>query len=162
MKKFAKFLLIIVTTSFLISCNFNEVQYINPKDKPKVNYYTDKIEEHLKNNENYTIRIFDLNIYKYYDINKDEHTIIPEFIDNINIDNYGIDIDSTLTPEYKLIIEFETEKYIINVYSDTLVSIHPWDGIYPEDTIDMKDIPDYYNLFKYCEYIKKVSRGFEG
>lgn len=162
MKKYIKVFLTILISSLLISCNFNESQYINPKNKPKADYYTNEIKSHLKNNESYTIKIFDLNVYKYYEVSKNEHSIIPEFIDNINNDNYDVEIDENLTPAYEIIIEFEKEKYIINAYSDKLVSIHPWDGIYPQDTISTEGMPDYYNIYKFCEYIKKVSRGFEG
>lgn len=162
MKKYIKVFLTILISSLLISCNFNESQYINPKSKPKADYYTNEIKSHLKNNESYTIKIFDLNVYKYYEVNKNEHSIIPEFIDNINNDNYDVEIDENLTPAYEIIIEFEKEKYIINAYSEKLISIHPWDGIYPQDTISMEGMPDYYNIYKFCEYIKKVSRGFEG
>lgn len=162
MKKFIRFILIIAITSLFISCNFNESQYIRPKAKPISNYYTKEIKEHINKNEEYTIKIFDLNIYKYYEVNNNEHSILPEFIDNINIDNFDIKIDENLKAEYRIIIEFPNSKYIINAYNENLISIHPWDGIYPEDTISMEDTPNYYNLYKYCEYIKKISHGFEG
>ncbi|MBD7915216.1 DUF4883 family protein [Clostridium sp. Sa3CUN1] len=162
MKKYITVFLAILISLLLTSCNFNKSQYISPKNKPKINYYTSEIENHIKNEESYTIKIFDLNVYKYYEVSKKEHSIIPEFIDNIDNDNYDIEIDENLSPEYEIIIEFEKEKYIINAYNDKLISIHPWDGIYPQDTISMEGIPDYYNIYKYCEYIKKVSRGFEG
>ena len=38
--------------------------------------------------------------------------------------------------------------------------------IYPDgiqrDILTMKNVPDYYNLYKFCEYIKKIAKGFEG
>lgn len=162
MKKLIRFILIIATTFLLISCTFNESQYIKPKAKPTPNYYTEKIKEQISKNKEYTIKVFDLNIYKYYEVNQDENTILPEFIDNLNIDNFNIEINENLKAEYRLIIEFPDEKYIINAYNENLISIQPWDGSYPEDTISMENIPDYYNLYKYCEYIKKISHRFEG
>ncbi|MDV4152671.1 DUF4883 family protein [Clostridium sp. AL.422] len=162
MKKFISIILVLTITSILTSCNINESQYIRPKEKPIANYYTNEIKDRINKNEDYTIKIFDLNIYKYYDVNKEEHSIIPEFIDTLKNESYDINIDSDLTPEYKIIVEFSNDKYIINAYNDNLISIHPWDGVYPQDTISMEDVPDYYNLYKYCEYIKKVSSGFEG
>lgn len=162
MRKFIRFILIITTTFLLVGCTFNESQYIKPSTKPNANYYTEKIKEQLNETEDYTIKVFDLNIYKYYEVNKSENSIIPEFIDNLNIDNFDILIDENLKAEYRLIIQFPNEKYIINVYNENSVSIQPWDGIYPEDTISMENIPVYYNLYKYCEYIKKISHRFEG
>lgn len=148
---------------FLFSgCSINKSQYIRPKAKPSNNYYTNEIQEKLNKKDSYTLKIFDLNIYKYYNVNEDEHSILPEFIDSLNDENYGAEIEQGITPEYKLIIEFSDAKYIINAYSDKLISIHPWDGVYEEDIISMEGVPDYYNLYKFCEYIKKVSSGFEG
>ena len=162
MKKFISFILILLITYLFTSCSINESQYIRPKDKPTPNYYTNEIQYKINKNEEYSIKIFDLNIYKYYDVDKTEHSIIPEFIDSLKKENYNADIEDELTPEYKIIIEFSNSKYIINAYNDKLISIYPWDGVYPEDKISMEEIPNYYNLYKYCEYIKKVSRGFEG
>ena len=98
----------------------------------------------------------------YYEVNQKEHSIIPEFIDSLKTDNYNAEIEDDLTPEYKIIIEFSNSKYVINAFNDKLISVHPWDGVYSEDIISMDEVPDFYNLYKYCEYIKKVSSGFEG
>lgn len=162
MKKFISFILVLTFAYLFTSCTFNESQYIRPNTKPTDNYYTNEIRDKLNNNEDYTIKIFDLNVYKYYEVDKKEHSIIPEFIDALKNESYGIDIEDELTAKYKIIIEFENSKYIINTYNDKLITINPWDGVYPEDKISMDGVPDYYNLYKYCEYIKKVSSGFEG
>lgn len=162
MKKFISLILAITIAYLFTSCTFNESQYIRPNAKPKVNYYANEIRDRMNRNEEYTIKIFDLNIYKYYEVDKQEHSIIPEFIDALNNENYGVEIEDELAPEYKIIIEFSNEKYIINAYNEKLITVYPWDGVYPKDNISMEGVSDYYNLFKYCEYIKKVSRGFEG
>ena len=162
MKKFLAIIFIITFTYIFTSCDFNESQYIRPDSKPKVNYYTSEIKDKIDKNEEYTIKIFDLNIYKYYEVNQNEHSILPEFIDALKSDNYNVALQEGLTSEYKIIIEFSNSKYVINAYDDKLIAIHPWDGVYPEDIISMDGVPDYYNLYKYCEYIKKISSGFEG
>lgn len=162
MKKLLSFILVIIFTYLFIGCTFNESQYIKPSSKPKVDYYTSEIKDKLDKNEEYTIKIFDVNLYKYYEVDKKEHSILPEFIDSIKKDNYNSQLQDDLVPEYKIIIEFSNSKYVINAFNDNLISIHPWDGVYKEDIISMDDIPDYYNLYKYCEYIKKVASGFEG
>ena len=162
MKKFISIIITIIIAYLFTSCTFNESQYIIPKAKPKVNYYTEEIKNKIENNEEYTIKVFDLNLYKYYEVDKDEHSILPEFLDSLKDDNYSTTLKEIITPEYKIIIEFTNSKYVINTINDKLMTIHPWDGVYTEDVISIEDTPDYYNLYKYCEYIKKVANGFEG
>ncbi|MFU7515020.1 DUF4883 family protein [Clostridium sp. HCS.1] len=162
MKKLLSFILVIIFTYLFTSCTFNESQYIRPSSKPKADYYTSEIKDKVDKNEEYTIKIFDVNLYKYYEVDKKEHSIIPEFIDSVKKDNYNAQLQDGLIADYKIIIEFSNSKYVINAFNDKLISIHPWDGVYKEDIISMDDIPDYYNLYKYCEYIKKVASGFEG
>lgn len=162
MKKLFNILIIIVISCLFTSCSFNESQYIKPGSKPKANYYTNEIKDKIENNEEYVIKIFDLDLYKYYEVDNKEHSIIPEFIDSLKSDSYDVSLEEDKSPQYKIIIEFSNSKYIINAFNDKLISIHPWDGVYDEDVISMEGVPDYYNLYKFCEYIKKVSNGFEG
>lgn len=162
MKKYFIAFIPILLISLLYGCSFNSAQYIRPGTKASTNYYTNEIKEKINNNEAYKIKIFDLNIYKYYDVNEEEHSILSEFIDSLNDENYIATLEENSSPEYKLIIEFADSKYVINAYNDKLVSIYPWDGVYNEDVISMEGVSDYYNLYKFCEYIKKVSNGFEG
>lgn len=162
MKKYFITFILILLIVLLPGCNINTAQYIRPNAKPNINYYTNEIHERLNNKEPYNIKIFDLDIYKYYNVSQEEHSILPEFIDSLNEKNYDAEVEKELTPQYKLIIEFSDAKYIINAYNDKLISLYPWDGIYEEDVISMEEVSDYYNLYKFCEYIKKVSNGFEG
>ncbi|VYT91782.1 hypothetical protein [Clostridium tertium] len=153
------FALIVITffTSLLIGCTFNSAQYIRPGDKPKSNFYTEEIKEMISKDNDYKLKVFDMNIYKYYDVNENEYSIIPDFIDSLSDKNYEAEIQEEDIPDYKIIIEFSDKKYVINAYSDTLISIYPWDGVYSEDIISMEGVSDYYNLYKFCEYVKKVA-----
>ncbi|GAB6167641.1 hypothetical protein JCM1393_01010 [Clostridium carnis] len=162
MKRYLKLIISLLLICILPGCALNKPQYIISKNKPNDYYYTSEIYSRLMNKKPYTIKIFDLNVYKYYDVNPEEHSIILEFIDSLNNDSYGKEIDENITPRFKVIIEFSDEKFIINAYNDEMISIHPWDGVYDEDKISMKGVKDYYNIYKFCEYIEKVSRGFEG
>ena len=178
MKKFLTLILLFIISFSFTGCNLNTSQYIIPKSKPSVNYYTNveqgsksfealnyytnEIQDKISENSEYTLRIFDMDYYKYYEVNMEEHSILPEFIDSLSAENYSVTLENDLNPKYKLIIEFSDSKYIINLYDNNLISIYPWDGVFKEDVATMDGISDYYNLYKFCEYAKKVSNGFEG
>lgn len=162
MKKFITIILLIITSINFTGCSLNTAQYIRPKSKPSENYYTNEIQNKIDENLEYTLRIFDMDYYKYYEVSKEEHSILPEFIDSLSAENYSANLESDLEHKYKLIIEFPDSKYIINIYNNNLISIYPWDGVFEEDIITMDGVSDYYNLYKFCEYAKKVSNGFEG
>lgn len=162
MKKLITFIFLIITSLSFTGCNLNTSQYISPKSKPSENYYTNEIQNKINENSDYTLRIFDMDYYKYYEVSKEEHSILPEFIDSLSNENYSATLENNLKPKYRLIIEFSDSKYIINIFNNELISIYPWDGVYKEDVLTMDGISDYYNLFKFCEYEKKISNGFEG
>lgn len=157
---FATFISLILILS-LNGCSVNFSKYIRPGSKPNSRYYTNEIMEKINEKKSYTIKIFDLDLYRYYTVSEKEHSILPEFINSLNADKFEASID-TDKPKFKVIVEFSDSKYIINTYNDKLISIHPWDGIYNMDTVSIDGVSDYYNIYKFCEYIKKVSSGFEG
>lgn len=162
MKRYLKLISLFLFILILPGCGLSSPEYIIPKSKPSAHFYTDEIYKKLKNNESYNIKIFDLDVYKYYDVNSEEHSILLEFIESLNNKNFEASIEEETKPRYKLIIEFEDSKYLINAYNESLISIYPWDGVYEEDVLSLEGVPDYYNIFKFCEYIDKIARGFEG
>ncbi|AYE35373.1 DUF4883 family protein [Clostridium septicum] len=162
MKKYFKLIITLLFICILSGCGLTGPEYINSKNKPTPYFYTEEIYSKLTKKEHYTLKIFDLNIYKYYDVNPEEHSIVLEFIECLKKESYNTNIDAGINPRYKLIIEFDDAKYVINAFNDKQISINPWDGIYEPDYISMDGIPDYYNLYKFCDYIEKISRGFEG
>lgn len=162
MKKLISFIFILIIPLSLMSCNINRAQYSKQKNKPNPDYYTNEIYERIMNNEEYKLKVFDMDFYVSYEVNEKEHSILPEFFDSLESRNFEGEIENNSSPKYKLIIEFSNFKYIINIYDEEIVSIYPWDGIYKEDILTMENVPDYYNLYKFCEYIKKIAKGFEG
>ncbi|MGL5353650.1 MAG: DUF4883 family protein [Clostridium sp.] len=161
--KYLKLILLLIIICILPGCTLSKnPQYISFKTKPNTHYYTAEIFSKVSKGDAFTLKVFDVNIYKYFDVNTEENSIVSEFIDNLKDTSFGVEMDSTVKPRYKLIIEFEDSKYIINAYNDKELSLYPWDGTYPEDTISMDDVPDYYNIYKFCEYITKVAQGYEG
>lgn len=161
--KYLKLILVLMIVCIIPSCTLAQnPEYISLKTKPTTNFYTNEIYSKLSKDEPFTLKVFDMNVYKYFNVNTEEHSIVLEFIENLKPTNFNIEIAPEITPRYKLIIEFEDSKFIINAYSDKEISIYPWDGTFPEDTISMEGIPDYYNIYKFCEYITKISQGYEG
>lgn len=161
--KYLKLTLILIIICIIPGCSLTKnPQYISFKTKPNTHYYTSEIFSRLSKGEAHTLKVFDVNIYKYFNVTTEENSIVSEFIGDLKDTSFNIDIDSKLKPRYKLIIEFEDSKYVINAYNDKELSVYPWDGTYPEDTISMDGVPDYYNIYKFCDYITKVSQGYEG
>ena len=161
--RYLKLILILMIICIIPGCTVAQnPEYISLKTKPNTHFYTGEIYSKLSKDEPYTLKIFDMNVYKYFNVNTREHSIVLEFIENLKEPNFNIEIDSKLEPRYKLIIEFEDSKYVINAYNEKELSVYPWDGTFPEDTISMEDVPDYYNIYKFCEFITKISQGYEG
>ena len=161
--RYLKLILILMIICIIPGCTVAQnPEYISLKTKPNTHFYTGEIYSKLSKDEPYTLKIFDMNVYKYFNVNTREHSIVLEFIENLKDPNFNIEIDSKLEPRYKLIIEFEDSKYVINTYNEKELSVYPWDGTFPEDTISMEDVPDYYNIYKFCEFITKISQGYEG
>ncbi|MBB6622206.1 DUF4883 family protein [Clostridium gasigenes] len=161
--RYLKLILILMIICIIPGCTVAQnPEYISLKTKPNTHFYTGEIYSKLSKDEPYTLKIFDMNVYKYFNVNTREHSIVLEFIENLKDPNFNIEIDSKLEPRYKLIIEFEDSKYVINAYNEKELSVYPWDGTFPEDTISMEDVPDYYNIYKFCEFITKISQGYEG
>ena len=147
------FIFIIVLLLFTLNgCSFQDPKYINLSTKPSNHYYTDELENRILNNENFTLYVFDTNLYKEIEVSSEENTIIENFISALVDDNYSEDqID--LEEPFRLKVVFNDDKYLINVFNDSIVSISPWDGNYKEDVISIKDLPLRYNLFDFCNHI---------
>lgn len=155
MKKFAIYFLIIL--AFLLQgCSFNDPKYINFNEKSSPNLYTNEIYSKLLNNEKYSLELFNTNFYKNIPISEEEdNDIIENFIRSLSEENYKTDdaIPKEREP-YQLKITFDDSKYIIKIFNNSIVTISPWDGVYPEDIINIEDIPNKYNLFDYCSHIE--------
>lgn len=156
--KFRKLLLLFIISLLLISCS-SDPRYINFKTKPNNNYYTNELYKKLKNNEDVSIRIFDNNSYEYYEVEEKEEIFLPDFITFLDTDYFGVEIPSNKDPRYKLIISFADTQYGINIYDDKLITVYPWDGVFPSDTISMEKVPVYYNLYEFCDYTTKKALG---
>ncbi|MFT8352222.1 DUF4883 family protein [Clostridium saccharoperbutylacetonicum] len=153
MKKISSIFTILLLSLTLTGCDFQNPRYINFSMKPSNHYYIDKIKNRILNNYKYKLYVFDTNLYKEFQIPDEEDNIVEDFISSINSDAYT---DETITSKepFKLTIIFDNgEKYLIKVFNASIISVAPWDGVYKEDVISIKDLPLKYNLFDFCNHV---------
>lgn len=147
---------LIITTLLLFltlnGCSTQDPKYINLSSKPNNHYYTDKLEFKILTDENFTIYVFDTNLYKEIEVSPDENPIIENFISSLIADNY-CNKEINNKEIYRLKIVFSDDKYLIKVFDNSIISISPWDGNYEEDIISIKDLPLRYNLLDFCNHI---------
>ena len=166
MKRYFPIFFLILILSLSGCTNMNTIsEYTKPKDKESANLYASRLDELFVNNKDFKIKIFDMDFYTYYSVNEEDHLVITELLNFLEEKDFSIDDTSTydnIRPKFKLIVEFTEEKYVFNIYDETFSTLYPWDGIYEEDVFRMDNVPEYYNLYKFCDYVIKVSKGFEG
>ena len=153
MKKSVFAFIIMLLTFCMIGCSMDNPKYINISSKPNNHYYTDKLYKKLLSNENFTIYVFDTNLYKEIEVPEEDKNIIEDFVKSLIEDNYS-DTEITENEPFKLKIVFEDEKFLIKVFNSDTVSIASWDGSYKPDVISMSTLPLGYNLYDFCNHIK--------
>lgn len=159
-KKLVLFITIIVFPIITISCNKNFIQNISAPikiSKPSKNFYTNALINSIKNSQNIQISIF----YSKTGKNK----ILPnEYMENFNLFINSIKQDffvenlneNVKEPEYKLTVVLDNKNsFIVNVFDENLVSIHPWDGVYEADFINISSLNNKINIFNTVNFIIK-------
>ena len=155
--KYLKVVILIILIALLNGCSYNTAEYIHVKKKPCLDYYSNEIYNKLLNNEDYSLEIFDTNVYKTFSLDDNEKVIIKDFLSSLSNDSYQKYTDITKLEPYEIKITFHDSKYIIKIFDNETISIFPWDGVYEEDIVNMSSVPQRYNLYEYCEYIKNRS-----
>lgn len=138
---------------FLSGCNFTTL--FSSGNKPTPTYYTNNLISTINKNDTPITTLTSMNFYKTAQLEDDQIFTIYQFINTLSVDNFIVDGTpeniSTDNPVFKIILEFDDSgKYIINVYNSEIASIHPWDGKYPMDYIDMSSLPPALNLYDIC------------
>lgn len=152
MKKRIRFTICISFIIFLLfGCS--DPKYINLEQKPHKAYYTEKLYEIVRT-EDFEFTILDTNLYKDATVSKNDKSVLKNTIKSLSVENF-IDRPNGLPekPKYKLFINKDSIKYVIDVYDNNIISLYPWDGNFPEDYIYLKDVPDAYKLESFCKYI---------
>ena len=151
--KYFKFIIITLLILSLQGCVFDDPRYLNIKSKPNDYYYSSLIYKNLKNDEPFTLKVFDTDFYKYYTVDEEDKDILLSFFESLNNDNYLAELETSETAKYELCIEFSKEKYVINIYDNSSVTLYPWDGNFSEDKITMEGVSTYNNLYSFCSYV---------
>lgn len=154
MKKVISAALILFISLLLNGCKINYSEYPNISEKPNKSYYTLLLASEIKDNTNYNVSLLETNLYKEVSLDQEGKDTIINFLSTLEAANFiKMEEDIKTTPEYKFFVKIQSNKYVINVYNEALISIHPWDGIYKEDFISMNNIPKAYNLHGLSKYI---------
>lgn len=146
---FTLFLIIILIN--ITGCN--KIDKTINSEKPNNYYYTNGLITAYKNEGPKTITIFHSELYKERALDKSTYNDVESFLNDLKSDLF-IEKPSNLpkVPLYKLNLEFNKIKYVINVYNEKYASIYPWDGKFDMDFIDMTTIPLSHNLYGICRY----------
>jgi hypothetical protein len=144
-------ILLILLPMLLLGCNLN----LNFNGKKTNNfYYTNLLAKDLTLKTSYKCSVIDTNFYKEKVLRKEDADIIKKFTKALNKDSFiERPKDLPAKPMYKIIIVFDKEKYIVNVYNEKYISIFPWDGNFKMDYIDMSSLEASNNLFGLCTYL---------
>lgn len=153
MKKLNLILLIIFIVVCLNGCTLQDPKYINISSKPNNHYYTDQIHKKILDNENFSLYVFNTNLYKSIQVPSDENNIIENFIESLISENY-LDENIKDKEPYRIKLVFKDSKFLIKVFNNSTISVAPWDGNYKEDIISIKDLPLAYNLYDFCTHIE--------
>lgn len=153
MKKISCIFIILLLSINLIGCNLRNYQYINFSVKPNNHYYIDEIKNKILNNKKFTLYVFDTNLYKEIEVPADENSIFEDFISSLATENYSTEGVNIKEP-FRIRLYFnDNDQYFVKVFNDSIISVAPWDGIFNEDIISMKNLPLRYNLFDFCNHI---------
>ncbi|OOM76535.1 DUF4883 family protein [Clostridium sp. BL-8] len=153
MKKISCIFIILLLSINLIGCNLRNYQYINFSVKPNNHYYIDEIKNKILNNKKFTLYVFDTNLYKEIEVPSDENSIFEDFISSLATENYSTEGVNIKEP-FRIRLYFnDNDQYFVKVFNDSIISVAPWDGIFNEDIISMKNLPLRYNLFDFCNHI---------
>ncbi|EHI98932.1 hypothetical protein CDLVIII_2270 [Clostridium sp. DL-VIII] len=154
MKKISCIFIILLLSINLIGCNLRNYQYINFSVKPNNHYYIDEIKNKILNNKKFTLYVFDTNLYKEIEVPADENSIFEDFISSLATENYSTEGVNVKEP-FRIRLYFnDNDQYFVKVFNDSIISVAPWDGIFNEDIISMKNLPLRYNLFDFCNHIE--------
>lgn len=149
MRKFTKIFLTFLCVSLIfISCTKINSSY---KEKSSLNYHTENLKSNILNND-LKIRILDMNIYSELIVDNEDERILYDLLNNLKDSNFIKKETLPNKPLYKFFIDLSSEKYVIDIYGDDLITLYPWDSDINKDFLSLKDIPNAFKLEAFCQY----------
>ncbi|SHJ69511.1 DOmain of unknown function [Hathewaya proteolytica DSM 3090] len=152
-----KFLIALIMLCFIFTCGCEKAILLNSKkEKPSPKYYSEKLINSFSSGS-CKVRILSTDFYRSVAIDEVYYLTIRKFFKYVPKENFGVKPDfSKISPKYKMFIDFnDNQRYVINIYNESLITVFPWDGIYDVDCISMQNTYTSYNLFYLCDYITK-------
>lgn len=129
MKKLTFAFTILFLCFTLSSCALQSPKYINFSVKPSNHYYIDEIKSKILNNQNFTLYVFDTNLYKEIEVPSEENSIIEDFVSALTTVNYSDEsVDAKEPFRIKILFE-DNSQYLFRIFNDSTISVSPWMGI---------------------------------
>ncbi|MBU5900301.1 DUF4883 family protein, partial [Vibrio cholerae O1] len=70
--------------------------------------------------------------------------IIDDLLKSLKDSNFINEEDLPNKPLYKIFIDLNSEKYVIDIYGDDLITLYLWDSDVRKDYLSLKDIPNSF------------------
>lgn len=162
-KKIKIFLILLILSFSVISCSkpsFNTISSSLRISKPSLDYYTKYLKHSISKKNNTThLSIFYTKTGKNKSIPLDYVDKFTVFINSIKSNHFLDTNQITLElkdPEYKITVFINNNPaFIINIFNDKYINIHPWDGIYNPDFIDISSLQTRTNIYNIVDFIIK-------
>lgn len=157
MKKL-KLIILLLLIIILQGCGLRDPKYMHLESKATPNFYTNEVYGKILSDEDFSLEVFNTNMYKSIPVSDTENEIIENFIHSLSTEDYKEGDIPTDREPYQIRINFSDKKYIIKVFNSNLVTLYPWDGNYQEDIISMNNIPIHNNLYDFCKHIENEAK----
>lgn len=154
MKKWIlKFFILFFSISFFCGCEIKSEDIPISKKKPNNYYYTSLLANCLIETPSLKGTLYELNLHKEKELNKEGFDSVVTFFKALSSKNFiSKPADLPQKPQFKVYLSTYKQKFVINIYNEKYITIHPWDGIYSEDYLDIANINARYNLYELCKY----------
>lgn len=137
-------------------CSTGAPNFPSSGKKPSNSHYTNLLVKAINTDASCSVKIYETNLHKEKDLTKDGIESLRNFFKLLSSSNFiKAPSDIPQKPQYKIFVSIGCEKHVINVYSEKVISIYPWDGSYEMDFIDMSGIYTSYNLHGLCRHFFK-------
>jgi hypothetical protein len=138
---------------FLCGCQIRPEDIPITRKKPNNFYYTNLTANSLIKDSSIKGSLYELNLHKEKELNKEGFDSVITFFKALSSKNFiNKPSDLPQKPEFKMYLSSKDQKFVINIYNEKYITIHPWDGVYSEDYIDISNINARYNLYELCKY----------